>query len=85
VEDHYSWRKVTGSEAMRYWIDESQMENCSWSDLLTFDDQLSAIVRLCVFFLYSSLYSLYRLIISFCVSPHLVPYTCRLISLPVSF
>jgi len=51
VEDYYySWRQVTGSEAMKYWVNESEMNNCSLhGDLLNFGHQLFVIVSLSVF------------------------------------
>jgi len=48
VGDYYRWSKVSGLEAMRYWVDESQMENCSALDEhddLSFRGHFSAIVR----------------------------------------
>jgi len=47
VDDYYSWRKVAGSEVVKYWANETEMDFCNNTDgLLYFDDQLSAFVRL---------------------------------------
>ena len=45
MDDYYTWREVSGLEAEKYWVDVSEMENCSQDSLMYFGDQISAIVR----------------------------------------
>jgi len=44
IDDYYTWREESGLEAVKYWLDESEMENCNRDSLMYFGDQLSAIV-----------------------------------------